>query len=177
LTTESLVFDTGPLSHFAEAGWLKILQAIAGDRAVLIPESVRSEIAQSVHVYPFLDQILQADWIRTDRSNDVQYLVVEARYRKRLAVGNKNIGECGVLALAEIRGHVAVIDDRVAREVGEEYNVQVIGTLALFREGIEQGLLTVPLVSKIADDLLATDYRLPIEPGGFEAFAIEQGWQ
>jgi hypothetical protein len=29
---EAYVFDTGPLSHFAEAGWLKILQVVTGDR-------------------------------------------------------------------------------------------------------------------------------------------------
>jgi hypothetical protein len=38
------------------------------------------------------------------------------------------------------------------------------------------GLLTVPLVSKIADDLLATEYRLPIEKGGFEQWAAGQEW-
>jgi hypothetical protein len=31
-------------------------------------------------------------------------------------------------------------------------------------------------VSRIADDLLSTDYRLPIKPGFFESWEREQGW-
>lgn len=174
--SETLVFDEGPLSHFAESGWLKILETIADDRAILIPQLVDDEISRATHAYPFLAQIRDAGWIKVDRSDDLQFLVVQARYASRLASGTKNLGECGVLALAEVRGFTAVVDDRAAREVGEEYGVRVTGTLALLLQGIQLGLLTVPLVSKIADDLLATEYRLPIEPGGFERWAAEQEW-
>jgi len=172
----ALVFDTGPLSHFAEAGWLKILAVLAEDRTVLIPEVVNAEIAAATHIHPFLGQIREADWIKVDRSDDVEFIVTQARYTQRLATGRTNLGECGVLALAEVRKHVAIIDDRVARNIGEEYGVQIKGTLALMCEGIQQGMLTVPLVSKIADDLLATEYRLPVRPGQFASWAAEQGW-
>lgn len=174
--SHALVFDTGPLSHFAEAGWLKILEVLAGDREVLVPEVVSEEIKTATHAYPFLGQVLDSAWIKVDRSNDVEFLVVHARYASRMASGTKNLGECGVLALAEVRGHTAVVDDRVAREAGHEHGVQVTGTLPLMCDAIRQGLLTVPLVSKIADDLLATDYRLPVQPGFFESWAQEQGW-
>jgi predicted nucleic acid-binding protein len=155
---------------------LKILQVLTDGRPVLMPEVVRTEISESTHLYPFLTQVLDADWIRTDRSDDVELLVTQARYTRRLASGRKNLGECGVLALAEVRRHIAIVDDRVAREVGEEYGVEIKGTLALMCEGIQQGMLTVPLVSKIADDLLATEYRLPLRPGQFESWAADQGW-
>ncbi len=174
--SDALVFDTGPLSHFAEAGWLKILEALAADRMVVIPDVVRDEISRATHIHPFLTQVLDAEWIAVDRSDDVTLLVAHARYTSRLASGSKNLGECGVLALAEARGHVAVVDDRVAREVGEEYGVQITGTLALLLDGVRKGMLTIPLVSKIADDLLATEYRLPLQPGQFESWAREQGW-
>lgn len=175
MSKDALVFDTGPLSHFAEAGWLKILHALAGDRPVLMPEVVQREIAESVHTYPHLAEVLRADWIKVDRSDDVALLVVLARYSQRLVVGRRNLGECGVLALAEVRGHTAVIDDRVARRVGEEFGVQITDTLALLCQGIREGLLTIDLVSRIADDLLATEYRLPLQPGHFAFWAREQG--
>jgi predicted nucleic acid-binding protein len=174
--SETVVFDGGPLSHFAEAGWLKILEAIAGDRTVVIPQLVDDELARATHAYPFLAQIRDAEWITVDRSDDIQFLVVQARYASRLASGMKNLGECGVLALAEVRGFTAVVDDRAAREVGREHGVPAIGTLTLLLQGIQMGLLTVPLVSRIADDLLTTEYRLPIPPGGFARWAEEQEW-
>ena len=65
-----LVFDTGPLSHFAEADWLKILRDIAGNRDAVVPEVVHQEIAEAAHQYPFLRQVLDADWIKVDRSDD-----------------------------------------------------------------------------------------------------------
>jgi predicted nucleic acid-binding protein len=75
-----------------------------------------------------LGQVLDVGWIKIDRSDDVEFLVVHARYTSRLASGTKNLGECGVPALAEVRGHTAVVDDRVAREVGKEHGVQTTGT-------------------------------------------------
>ena len=93
-----------------------------------------------------------------------------------MASGTKNLGECGVLALAKLRGLTAVVDDRVARQVGEEDGVQIQGTLSLLQQGVRQGLLTIPLVSRVADDLLATEYRLPFTPGQFAGWAQEQGW-
>jgi len=77
--SEALVFDSGPLSHFAEAGWLNILKSITGARTALIPEVVREEISDATYRYPFLSQVLEADWIKIDRSDDVNLLVVQAR--------------------------------------------------------------------------------------------------
>jgi hypothetical protein len=41
---EILVFDTGPLSHFARQNWLGVLKAIVGDRRALIPDVVVDEL-------------------------------------------------------------------------------------------------------------------------------------
>ncbi|GHJ36119.1 hypothetical protein Sm713_17280 [Streptomyces sp. TS71-3] len=45
--------------------------------------------------------------------------------------------------------------------------VKVRRTLGLLCDAIREGLLTIPLVSALADDLLKSRYRLPFEPGGF----------
>ena len=52
-------------------------------------------------------------------------------------------------------------------------NIGEAGVLALLCDAVDSGLLTVKLVSALADDLLATEYRLPFKPGRFEAWAIE----
>jgi hypothetical protein len=41
---EIFVFDTGPLSHFALAGWLGALKAVMGGRTALIPDVVADEL-------------------------------------------------------------------------------------------------------------------------------------
>ena len=120
---------------------------------------------------------MDADWIETIPLDSSEQLVAFAYYEQRL-VGpdGRNVGECGVLALAETTPHaIAVVDDRVAGNAAKGRKVEVRRTLGLLCDAIRQGLLTVPLVSALADDLLRDSYRLPFGPGGFARWADEQG--
>ena len=47
--------------------------------------------------------------------------------------------------------------------------------MALMHEAVQDGLLTVRLVSALADDLLRGEYRLPFPHGGYEKWAAENG--
>lgn len=172
VTTQSdaLVFDTGPLRHFAGQGWLRVLHFLAGERPVIIPESVERELKHQVHDVPTLCQVLDASWITVDHSDDIAFLTRFARYEDRLVVGGKNRGECGVLALGAVRGHEVVLDDNVARLIAKEDGIRVASTLALLCNAIREGQLTVPLVEKLADDLY-----LPFGPGGFRQWAHQEG--
>ncbi|WP_020392514.1 hypothetical protein [Kribbella catacumbae] len=172
---DPLVFDTGPLRHFAEKGWLGVLKFLAGDRGVLIPESVERELKRQIHQLPALDQVLSADWIHVDRSDDVAFVMAFARYEQRLAVGEQNLGECGVLALGNVRGFETVLDDGVPRNLAKDEGIRVTATLPLLCRAIREERLTVPMVEALADDLLASTYYLPFETGCFRQWALEQG--
>jgi predicted nucleic acid-binding protein len=91
-----------------------------------------------------------------------------------LVAGDRNRGEAGVLALAATTGGTAIIDDLAARKAAKREGVQYRGTLGLMCEAIHSQLLTVALVSAIADDLLAGSYRMPFRPGGFAEWWAEQ---
>lgn len=41
------VVDSGPLSHFARAGWLGVLRLLAPGNTILIPDTVEQEIRQA----------------------------------------------------------------------------------------------------------------------------------
>ena len=92
-----------------------------------------------------------------------------------LTTKGRNRGEAGVLALAKAMPATAVLDDAAARRAADNNGVERRGTLGLLIEAIHADLLTVKLVSALADDLLATEYRLPFRPGRFEAWALENG--
>ena len=174
-TSDGLVFDTAPLRHFAVEGWLGVLKFLAGDRLVLIPESVEREIKNQLDALPVLHQVLDADWLSVDRSDDMPFLMAFAGYEQRLAVGQRNRGECGVLALGKTRGFETVLDDSVPRTIAEEEGIRVTATLPLLCNAIREGQLTVPMVESLADDLIAGDYYLPFGPGGFRKWACEEG--
>lgn len=77
-----------------------------------------------------------------------------------------------VFALAATIPAQAVIDDNVAYNVGKRMGVSCTRTLAILCESIRKGLLTLDVVSNVADDLIATEYRLPFGPGEFAEWAI-----
>lgn len=173
--SDALVFDTGPLRHFADQGWLGVLHFLAGERGVVIPESVERELNHQVSEKATLRQVLDASWITVDRSDDLAFLTAFARYENRLAVGPRNLGECGVLALGAARGLQVVLDDNVARAIAEEEGLRVTSTLSLLCNAIREEQLTVPMVEKLADDLITGDYYLPFGRGGFRSWAYQEG--
>lgn len=170
-----LVFDTGPLRHFALQGWLGVLKYLSRDHEVMIPETVEVELREQRQTDAALQLVFEADWITVDRSNDLVYLRAFANFERLLAVGGRNRGECGVLALGKARGHKLVIDDRVASNHARRAGLNCRGTLALLCDAIREKKLTVAMVSELADDLLAGEYRLPFETGRFAQWADENG--
>ena len=171
--TPPLVFDTGPLSHFAKAGWLGALKAVVGDCRAVIPDAVVAELEAGAHTDPRLQTILDADWIEHHFLTSDPEARAFTRFSSALASGRRNRGEAAVLAVAETLPAVAVIDDAAGRKAAQAHGIALRPTLTLLCDAIREGLLTLSLVSALADDLLATKYRLPFQPGGFEIWAHE----
>jgi predicted nucleic acid-binding protein len=168
---EVLVFDTGPLSHFALADWLGVLKAVVGDRKALIPDVVAAELRAGSATDSRIGAVVDANWLEVRALHSDDELSHFAYFSSLLVKGDRNLGEAGVLALAKSMSATVVVDDRAARKAARDNGVELKPTLALLCEAIRLNLLTVKLVAALADDLLATEYRLPFTPGGFEAWA------
>ena len=173
METPALVFDTGPLSHFAKAGWLGTLKAVVGDYRVVIPDAVVAELEIGALTDPRLQTILDADWIEHHVLTSGAEAQAFTRFSSVLASGIRNRGEAAVLAAADTLPAIAVIDDAAGRKAAQSQGIHLRPTLALLCGAIRGGLLTLSLVNALADDLLATKYRLPFKPGGFETWANE----
>lgn len=172
---DCLVLDTGPLSHFAKEGWLGALRMIIGHRRAVIPDVVVAELHAGRTRYPWLQQVLEADWIdQVELASEVEVQAF-ASFSSLMVVGDRNIGESGVLAYANVHGAIAVVDDGHARKAAADRGVKTQSTLRLLCDGIGQGLLTTKGVSVIVDHLIEGKYRLPFAAGEFEKWAIENG--
>lgn len=169
------VFDTGPLRHFADQGWLGVLKFLAGDRPVYIPDSVEVELHEAVEYVPAVRAVLEADWINVYSIVDLDLSRAFSRYVDLLVAGGKNRGECGVLAIGELYKCEVVIDDSTAFAIAEEKRIRVTATVPLLCEAIRAKKLTTLMVESLADDLLASEYYLPFEPGGFRRHVLENG--
>ncbi|MEU8268288.1 hypothetical protein AB0B89_14090 [Sphaerisporangium sp. NPDC049002] len=175
MDNEILVFDTGPLSHFAINNWLGPLKAVVGERRAMIPDVVVEELRAGASVDNRIAAALNASWIEHREMRSPQEIAAFAQYSELLVRRDRNRGEAGVLALASTIGGVAVIDDRAGRKAAETHKISCRPTLALLCDAIRQGLLTAMLVGELADDLLSSEYHLPFGPGGFVAWAKDHG--
>ena len=169
----TLVFDTGPLSHFARIESLDVLKHVVGERRALIPQAVVEELNRGAQLDQRIRAVLEADWIEHRGMQTDDELEAFARFASRLVSGDRNVGEAAALALAETLPGQAVIDDNTAHRIGTQAGVSCTRTLALLCAGIRSGLLTVNAVSDLADRLIATDYRLPFGPGDFAKWAAD----
>lgn len=171
------VFDTGPLRHFCLGGWLGVLKFLVGDVPAVMPESVEREVLFQQASDPRLEQITRAGWIGVDRCDELGFLRDFARYEQRLVPtgSERNRGECGVLALARARGWIAVLDDVAPRTIAEEEGIEKTGTLGLLCRAIREERLTVAMVERLTDDLIAGCYYLPFGPGEFYPWARQRG--
>jgi predicted nucleic acid-binding protein len=170
---EILVFDTSPVLHFARNNWLGALKAVVGDRHALIPDVVVAELRSFASSDTRVEAALTAGWLEHRELRSPQEISAFAQFSSLLVRGDRNRGEAGVLALAKAAGGVAVIDDGAGRRAAKDHSIELRGTLGLLCDAIRDQLLTVKLVSALADDLLASQYRLPFGPGGFEQWATE----
>ena len=173
---DALVFDTGPLRHFAQAGWLGVLEEIVGERRALAPTAVLAELESTSHRFPEVIDAIDASWVIHYSLSSYDEIAALAIFGELLVSGRKNRGEAEVLALAATLPAEAVIDDSTAFEVGKREGIACTRTLPLLCDAIHRELLSLDEVSDIADDLIMTDCRFPFEPGQFVRWATDEGF-
>lgn len=170
---ELLVFDTGPLCHFAQENWLGVLKAVVGKRTAVIPDVVAEELRIGAARDRRIHAVLDATWIGLRELRTDEEITAFTRFSTLLVRGDHNLGEAAVLALASTCGGTAVVDDGAARRAARQHRVAMKPTLALLCEAVRSGLLTIELASACADDLVTGQYRVPFRPGEFEKWARE----
>ncbi len=170
-----LVFDSAPLSAFARARRLALLdQLTAGDERVTT-RAVLEEIRDGVSDHTELQDVLDLAWLRVEALDPLDDLRLFAEYARRLGSGTHDIGEATVLAWAEAHGATAFTDDEAAVQVGRERGVRVVRTLALVARGVRRDLLSDEQADRLVHDLLRAGGRFPFGPGEFIPWAREQG--
>ena len=169
------MFDTGPLSHMEMVGRLDVFRAAIGDSRALIPEGVQAELRRGVEAQPVLQEVLDATWLTVRRLDTDDELVSYASFAERLVEDGRNQGEAEVLALAATLPGIAVVDDGDARTVAQKARVQLKPTLALLFDAIRADIISEQELDEIADDLIASKYRLPFSAGEAIAWGRTRG--
>jgi predicted nucleic acid-binding protein len=171
-----LIFDNTPLSHFARAGALPVLENITADFECIAPAEVIQELIRGVSVHPALATAISLPWINIVELTDVSEVVTFARYKAELGGGiERNNGEAAVLAWASVHGGTVLIDERAGTRAARRDNLEVHGTLWFVTNAIRSSKLPEAAAISIIDQLAATDMALPTDGAGFLAWARTEG--
>jgi predicted nucleic acid-binding protein len=171
-----LVFDNTPLSHFARANSLGVLERLTSGFRRVAPAEVIRELIAGVPQHPSLSAAIGLPWLEIVELDEVAEVVAFARYKAELGGGvERNNGESAVLAWSSVHGAVALIDERAGTRCARRDNIEVHGTMWLITNAFRDGLLTKPAATKMVDLLAATDMALPTDGAGFFTWAHEEG--
>jgi predicted nucleic acid-binding protein len=99
-----LVFNTSPLSHFARAGELSILEDLTSDDECFVTKAVLEELERGSVAHPELAEIRRLEWLTVVPVDSLAELQAFAEYSRRLGSGLREVGEASTLAWAETHG-------------------------------------------------------------------------
>lgn len=170
-----LVFDSAPLSCFARAGQLTMLDHLTRMDDRVTTRAVLAELQDGESDHPALVEVRTLSWLRVEPVDGLPELRLFAEYARRLGAGKHDIGEASVLAWSEAHGAIAFTDDQVAVQLAKERKVQVFRTLALVARGIRLKVMSEADAHALVDDLIRAGARFPFIPGGFVPWAKAQG--
>ncbi|KLO63189.1 hypothetical protein AA983_07650 [Dermacoccus sp. PE3] len=160
------VIDTSAYTHLCRAGHSDLLEELAPGGVILVPTDVNTEIENGRTGYSDIHAVAAVAWA------ELAVLTEDEEWTKLLVKADlgggpyEHLGECAVIACAQHRSLIAVLDEREAVAQADAREVQSIDTLWIVVEAYKTVLgRDRSLVSKIVDDLLATGMYLPIESG------------
>lgn len=171
----TLVFDSAPLSSFARALRLPLLDQLSNSYERVTTQAVLDELRVGLPNYPELSHALELPWVKVEKLDSLKELRTFAEYSRRFGSGRHDIGEATVLAWAEVHNATAFTDDEVAVQVGRERGVHVVRTLALVAEGVKSSILSEITASQLIDDLIRGGGRFPFGSGEFMVWAQSHG--
>ncbi|BCJ37516.1 hypothetical protein Athai_50190 [Actinocatenispora thailandica] len=128
---DELVFDTGPLSHFARQGWLGALRFVLDGRTAVTPDTVIAELQSGLRAHPYLQLVLDASWIVQRPLTSAAEIGEFAHFSALLVARGRNVGEAGALAYAKVHNRTVVLDDGAARKAAQAAGIKCRGTLSL----------------------------------------------
>lgn len=161
------VMDTSTFTHFWRAGHGDVLRALCPSGIILIPAEVNTEVEIGRDLHEGIPALKDIDWVKLAILDpDDEYLTFISAKADMGGTTTEHLGECAVIACAQHRRFTAVIDERAAKELAEERNIDTIDTMWIAVEAYVRLFdRDRDRAAALIDDLLETGMRLPIHSG------------
>lgn len=166
-----LAFDNAPLSCFARAERLDVLERLTQDSRRVTTSAVLDELRNGVEQFPRLADALALPWLEEVRVDSLAELRIFAAYAARLGSGIHDIGEATVCAWAEVHGAMVFTDENATTLIARSRGVAVKRSLALVASGVNRGILTGADAEALIGALVQGGARFPVGQGDFMVWA------
>ncbi len=159
------IFDTTVLSNLAAVGRLDLLEKryrTVGLTTVEVSDELRRGLQAG---YGYLENVLQqiqsispGGWLRIVAPESPAEHQLRAEFDLLL-----DPGEASCLALAISRGLILVTDDLAARQLAQERDVPVTGTVGILLALVRGGVLSLTEANAILAEMIERRYRSPVD--------------
>ena len=167
----ALVFDATSLSHFARADRLDVLRGLLSADECWTTQVVLQELRKGAAEHPALELVTEGNWLSVAEFDTPAMTIRFAEWARRIGAEDRDFGEASVFAIAELRGGIAITDDRRAVVVAQATGLEVHGTIWLLAQACRDGKLSEPGAGGLIDALRGTGHRLPCTGNEFPTFA------
>ena len=151
-----ILADTTVLNNFAQIGRPDLLRRAFPRLAA--PKIVREELAEGER----LGHVPAGEWSWLD----LLELTVAEQSRAADLERHLQAGEAACLAVAEARGGLVLTDDRAARLIAADLNLELSGTLGVLVKLVRQEVLTLEEGDALLVEMMTRGYRSPVRSLG-----------
>jgi predicted nucleic acid-binding protein len=155
-----LVFNSTPLTYLARVGLLPLLKDIPYEK--LTPIGVKEEVVdkgmeKSAKDALIIERALQDGTLKIGEVENEGLLQLLSK------IPEIHHADAEVLALAKEAGGVAIVDDKVARDVAKIYGIEHGGTAFVLALLIVHDLITKEKAKSALDDIVSSGWRCSAE--------------
>ena len=159
------IFDTTVLSNLAVVGRMELLEKRYRQVALTTIE-VSDELRRGLQAgYGYLENALAqietirpGGWLRIATPESVAEHQLRVEFDLLL-----DPGEASCLALAISRGLILVTDDLAARDLAQERDVRLTGTLGILLALVRDDMLSLEEANTILAEMIERRYRSPVD--------------
>ena len=139
-----VIADTSPIISLLKIDRLHLLHDLF--ETVFIPEAVYNELTQNETYQLEAEKIIHSDFIQSKQISNKQTISILQ------TVAFLDDGESEAIVLFnELGGQLLLIDERRGREIAEQLQIPISGTIGILIKALEKNLLTVNQVIEYLD--------------------------
>jgi len=166
-----LVFNATPLVYITKVGLSKVFENLKNEKLTsphvkreVVDEGKRKGVPDAI----ILEKMFKNNTFKVTETQNQNFL------ESLLETRGLHITDAEVLAIAEERDGIAVIDDEVARKTARIYGISYVGTPYILIRAVSQGLITKERVKQAINEMIFAGWRCSVESYAKIMDAIEK---